>query len=87
MTRSGLDDRRHYRVYQGSKLLAVGQAAAPLRADGTVSFIAASRRSRARRYTIDMDANDISGNHALRRSRCRPRRSGQDAVTKPKKKK
>src|SRR4051812_49171221 len=54
-----------YRIYQGPKFLAVGQAAGPLRADGTISFVARFTPVAGKTYTIDMDANDISGNHAL----------------------
>jgi hypothetical protein len=54
-----------YRVYQGPKFIAVGQAAGPLRSDGTVAFTARFTPVVGKSYTIDMDANDISGNHAL----------------------
>jgi len=53
-----------YRVYQARKFTAVGQAAAPLRSDGTVAFVARFTPVAGKTYTIDMDANDISGNHA-----------------------
>jgi hypothetical protein len=53
-----------YRVYQGSKFLAVGQSAGPLRADGTVAFAARFSPVAGKTYTIDMNANDISGNSA-----------------------
>jgi aryl-phospho-beta-D-glucosidase BglC (GH1 family) len=55
-----------WKVYDGAKIVALGQAASPLQIDNSVTFVASSFRPVAgKTYTLDMDANDISGNHAV----------------------
>lgn len=51
-----------YRVYQGAKLVAIGQPQVPLRSDATVKFVAVFTPDPGQTYTIEMSANDINGN-------------------------
>jgi hypothetical protein len=54
-----------YRVYQGTRMVAIGQPAPRLQTNQSVSFVANFRPAWGQSYTIEMDAGDISGNHAL----------------------
>jgi Cellulase (glycosyl hydrolase family 5) len=54
-----------YQVFDGTKRVAIGQAAPPLKTDNSVSFVAAFKPVAGKTYSIEMDANDPSGNHAL----------------------
>ncbi|HET7045575.1 MAG TPA: cellulase family glycosylhydrolase [Gaiellaceae bacterium] len=55
-----------YRVFDGRKLIAIGQPTAALRFDQTVRFVADFDPVAGRTYSIEMDANDINGNHVVR---------------------
>ena len=54
-----------YRVYRGTRMVAVGQPAPRLQTDESVSFVANFTPVWGQRYTIKMDAGDISGDHAF----------------------
>jgi hypothetical protein len=54
-----------WKVYDGKKMIALGQAAGPLRVDNAVSFVANFQPVTGKTYTLELDANDISGNHAV----------------------
>lgn len=54
-----------YRVYQGTRMVAVGQPAPRLKVNQSVSFVASFTPAPRSRYTIDIDAGDISGNRVL----------------------
>jgi len=54
-----------YRVYQGTRTVAVGQPAPRLQINQSVSFVASFTPAPRNRYTIEIDAGDISGNHVL----------------------
>ena len=54
-----------YRVFQGTRLVAVGQPAPRLLTNQSVRFVANFRPVWGQSYDIEMDAGDISGNHAL----------------------
>ena len=54
-----------YRVYQGTRMVAVGQPAPRLQVNQSVSFVASFTPAPRNRYTIEIDAGDISGNHVL----------------------
>jgi len=73
-----------YQVFDGTKRVAIGQAAPPLKADNSVSFVAAFKPVAGKTYSIEMDANDKSGNHALWTYSLET--SGGKAVTTKKKK-
>ncbi len=51
-----------YRVYQAGKLIAVGQPAAPLRTNQTITFPADFKPAAGKTYTVDIEANDANGN-------------------------
>jgi hypothetical protein len=55
-----------YRVYDGAKLLAVGQPASPLSPDQSVTFTAAFQPVSKKTYRLTADVNDASGNHVTR---------------------
>ena len=54
-----------YRVYRGRTMVAVGQPAPRLKVNHSVSFVAGFVPAPSQRYTIEMDAGDISGNHVV----------------------
>lgn len=54
-----------YRVYQGTRMVAGGQPAPRLQINQSVSFVAGFTPIPRNRYTIEIDAGDISGNHVL----------------------
>lgn len=54
-----------YRVFQGTRLVAVGQPAPRLQTNQSVKFVANFTPVRGQSYTIEMDAGDINGNHAV----------------------
>jgi hypothetical protein len=54
-----------WKVFDGKTMIALGQAAGPLRVDNAVSFVADFQPAAGKTYTLEMDANDISGNHAV----------------------
>ena len=54
-----------YRVYRGKQMVAMGQPAPRLQINQSVSFVASFSPAPRNRYTIDIDAGDISGNHVL----------------------
>ena len=51
-----------YKVYEGAKLVAIGQPQVPLRPDATVKFAAVFSPDPGATYTIEMTANDANGN-------------------------
>jgi cellulase (glycosyl hydrolase family 5) len=51
-----------YRVYDGSKLIAVKQPAVPLRTDGSISFPLAFKPVAGKTYKLTVDAKDANGN-------------------------
>jgi Cellulase (glycosyl hydrolase family 5) len=51
-----------YRVFLGSKLVAVSQPAPPLGVDGTISFPVAFTPAKGKTYTLTADAADANGN-------------------------
>jgi hypothetical protein len=53
-----------YRLSEGKHLIVHGQAAVPLRSDGTVTFAPAFEPSAGGTYTLEMTLNDPSGNTA-----------------------
>jgi hypothetical protein len=53
-----------YRVYQGTRIVAVGQPAPRLLLNQSVRFVANFKPVWGQSYSIEMDAGDISGNHA-----------------------
>jgi hypothetical protein len=55
-----------YRVYDGRRLVAVGQPSAPLLADQSVAFTVAFRPAKKKTYRLVADVNDASGNHEIR---------------------
>jgi hypothetical protein len=55
-----------YRVYDGTKLVSVGQPAAPLSPDQSVTFTAAFQPVAKKTYKLVADVNDASGNHVTR---------------------
>jgi hypothetical protein len=54
-----------YRVFQGTRLVAMGQPAPRLLTNQSVRFVANFKPARGQSYDIEMDAGDISGNHAF----------------------
>ena len=54
-----------YRVYHGTTMVAVGQPAPRLQTNQSVSFVASFTPAPSQRYTIEMDAGDLSGNHVV----------------------
>jgi len=54
-----------YRVYHGTQVLAVGQPAPRLQVNQSVSFVASFLPAPRNKYTIEIDAGDINGNHVL----------------------
>lgn len=54
-----------YRVYEGRKLVAVGQPARRLRISQSITFVANFTPAIGKTYRIEMDAGDASGNHQL----------------------
>lgn len=54
-----------YRVYQGPRMVALGQPESRLQTNQSVSFVASFTPAPSQRYTITMDAGDISGNHVV----------------------
>jgi hypothetical protein len=54
-----------YRVYDGSKLIAVAQPAVPLRTDGAISFPVSFTPKAGKTYTLTIDAKDAHGNAQL----------------------
>ena len=54
-----------YRVYEGTRMVAVGQPAPRLQINQSVSFVARFTPAPRNRYTIEIDAGDVSGNHVL----------------------
>jgi hypothetical protein len=54
-----------YRVFQGTRLVAAGQPAPRLLTNQSVRFVANFRPAPGQSYDIEMDAGDISGNHAF----------------------
>jgi hypothetical protein len=55
-----------YRVYDGTKLLVVGQPAVPLKPDESLSFTPDFVPVKGKTYTLTADVNDAHGNHELR---------------------
>jgi Glycosyl hydrolase catalytic core len=55
-----------YRVFSGTKLIAVGQPSSPLSPDESVLFEAKFTPAKGQKYTLTADVNDASGNHELR---------------------
>lgn len=55
-----------YRVFDGGKMVGNGYPTAALQFDQTVRFVAAFTPSAGKTYSIEMDANDIHGNHVVR---------------------
>jgi hypothetical protein len=55
----------NWKVYDGAKVIALGQAAPPLRSDMSISFVATFKPVTGKTYTLQADAQDKSGNHAL----------------------
>ena len=53
-----------YRVYQGTRIVAMGQPAPRLQMNQSVRFVANFKPVWGQSYSIEMDAGDISGNHA-----------------------
>lgn len=56
----------HYFVSDGGKVVGTGYPAVPLRANGTVQFVAQFTPTAGKTYQIQMDAQDSHGNHAVR---------------------
>ena len=54
-----------YRVYHGTRMVAIGQPESRLQTNQSVSFVASFTPAPSQRYTIEMDAGDISGNHVV----------------------
>jgi hypothetical protein len=54
-----------YRVYHGTTMVAIGQPATRLGTNQSVSFVANFKPVWGQSYSIEMDAGDISGNHAF----------------------
>jgi len=54
-----------YRVYLGSKLVAVSQPAPPLGIDGTITFPVAFTPAKGKTYTLTVDAADANGNSEI----------------------
>ena len=54
-----------YRVYSGTKLITVDQAAPPLASTASITFTANFTPVAGTTYRLEIDANDPSGNHAL----------------------
>jgi hypothetical protein len=54
-----------YRVYEGRKLVAVGQPARRLQISQSITFLANFKPAIGKTYRIEMDAGDASGNHQL----------------------
>jgi hypothetical protein len=54
-----------YRVFQGARMVAIGQPAPRLQTNQSVRFVANFKPAWGQSYTIEMDAGDISGNHAF----------------------
>jgi hypothetical protein len=55
-----------YRVYSGNSLIAIGQPAAPLSPDESVTFEARFTPVKGKTYRLTADVNDASGNHEIR---------------------
>ena len=55
-----------YRVYDGKRLVAIGQPSSPLGADQSVSFTAVFKPAKKKTYRLVADVNDASGNHESR---------------------
>jgi hypothetical protein len=55
-----------YRVWDGKRLVAIGQPSSPLGADQSVSFTAVFRPAKKKTYRLVADVNDASGNHEAR---------------------
>lgn len=53
-----------YRVLRGTKLIALGQPAARLQTNGSIRFVARFKPAAGATYRIEMNADDINGNHA-----------------------
>ena len=76
-----------YRVFLGTKLIAVGQPAPRLRPDGAIRFRANFKPIAGTTYRLEMNAGDINGNYttatyslATHRFRARLRRPGSGAA-------
>ena len=54
-----------YRVFRGRTMVAVGQPAPRLQVNHSISFVASFVPAPSQKYTIEMDAGDISGNHVV----------------------
>lgn len=55
-----------YRVYEGKKLVAVGQARPRLLADQTILFVAKFRPTKGHSYRLTADLNDVNGQRTQR---------------------
>jgi hypothetical protein len=55
-----------YQVFDGGSMIATGQPASTISIDQTVRFTAGFTPVAGHTYTIEMDANDINGNHVVR---------------------
>jgi Cellulase (glycosyl hydrolase family 5) len=55
-----------YRVFDGKRLVAIGQPSSPLGADQSVSFTAVFKPAKKKTYRLVADVNDASGNHEAR---------------------
>jgi Cellulase (glycosyl hydrolase family 5) len=65
VTPAGTPVGLNYKVFDGSKLVVVDQAAPTLRSDMTITFTPSFTPAAGKTYSIVMDANDPSGNHAV----------------------
>jgi hypothetical protein len=74
-----------WKVYDGRKMIALGQAASPLQQSNSVSFVANFKPVAGKTYTLRMDLNDKSGNHALWTYSLQTSGGKTTAVTKKKK--
>ncbi len=71
-----------YRVFQGARMVAIGQPAPRLQTNQSVRFVADFKPAGGQSYTIEMDAGDISGNHAFATYSLRAT-DGANAATPP----
>jgi len=54
-----------YRVLEQGKVVTIGQPQVPLRSDGSIKFVAVFSPEPGADYDLEMDANDINGNHVV----------------------